>query len=85
MWAIESDVSTTVEAELLGTNSGLIGTGLGHAVAWSSWGKFGCKQKCHFQINGGLHPSSGEAFLDTESLQIPIWCHVNKSKSTSST
>jgi hypothetical protein len=28
---------------------------------------------------------SVEAPLDTESLQIPIWCHVNKSKSPSST
>jgi hypothetical protein len=78
-------VSTTVEAESLGTNSGLIGTVLGHAAAWSSWGKSGCEQKCHFQINGGLHCSSGEAPLDTESLQILIWCHVNKSESPSST
>jgi hypothetical protein len=77
--------STTVEAELLGTNSGLIGTVLGHAVARSSWGKSGCEQKCCFQINGGLHRSSGEAPLDTEFLQIPIWCHVNKFKSPSST
>jgi hypothetical protein len=30
--------SATVEAELLDTKSGLIGTVLGHAVAWSSWG-----------------------------------------------
>jgi hypothetical protein len=35
--------STTVEAESLGTNSGLIGTVPGHAVVWSSWGKSGCK------------------------------------------
>ncbi len=71
--------SATVEAELLGTNSGLIGTVLGHTVVRSSWGKSGYDQKCRFQINGGLHHSSGEAPLDTESLQIPIWCHVNKS------
>jgi hypothetical protein len=77
--------SSTVEAELLGTNSGLIGTVLGHAVAWSSWGKSGCEQKCCFQINGGLHRSSGEAPLNTEFLQIPIRCHVNISKSPSST
>jgi hypothetical protein len=77
--------SATVEAESLGTKSGLIGTVLGHAVARSSWGKSGCKHKCCFQINGGLHRSSREAPLDTESLQIPIWCHVNKSKSPSST
>jgi hypothetical protein len=32
-----------------------------------------------------LHSSSGEAPLNTETLQILIWCHVNKSKSPSST
>ncbi len=77
--------SATVEAEFLGTNSGLIGTVLGHTVARSSWRKSECEQKCPFQINRGLHGSSEEAPLDTESLQIPIWCHVNKSKSPSST
>jgi hypothetical protein len=75
----------TVEAESLGTNSGLIGTVLGHAIARSSWGKSGCEQRCHFQINRGLHRSSGEAPLDTESLQILVWCHVSKTKSPSST
>ncbi len=75
--------SATVEAELLGTKSGLIGTVLGHAIALSSWGKSGYECKCRFQINGRLHHSSREAPLDTESLQIPIWCHVNKSKSPS--
>ncbi len=64
--------SATVEAELLGTKSGLIGTVLGHAIAQSSWGKSGCERKCCLQINGGLHRSSREAPLDTESLQIPI-------------
>ncbi len=77
--------SATVEAKSLVTKSGLIGTVLGHAVAQSSWGKSGCEHKCCFQINGGLHRSSREAPHDTESLQIPIWCHVNKSKSPSST
>ncbi len=77
--------SATVEAESLGTNSGLIGTVLGHAIARSSWGKSKCEQKCCSQINGGLHRSSGEAPLDTDFLQISIWCHVNKSKSPSST
>jgi hypothetical protein len=72
--------SATVEAESVGSKSGLIGTVLGHAVAWSSWGKSGCGRKCGFQINGGLHHSSREAPLDTESLQIPIWCHVNNLK-----
>ena len=52
---------------------------------WSSWGKSGCECKCCFQINGGLHRSSREAPLDTESLQILIWCHVNKYKSPCST
>ncbi len=37
--------SATVEAELLGAKSGLIGTVLGHAIAWSFWGKSGCKRK----------------------------------------
>ncbi len=77
--------SATVEAESLGTKSGLIRTVLGHAVVRSSWGKSGCERKCCFQINRGLHCSSREAPFDTESLQIPIWCHVNKSKSPSST
>ena len=35
--------SATVEAESLGTKSGLIGTVLGQAVAQSSWGKSGCE------------------------------------------
>jgi hypothetical protein len=82
---LNADQKKTKQDELLGTKSGLIGTVLGHAVARSSWGKSGCEQKCHFQINGGLHCSSGEAPLDTESLQILIWCHVKKSKSPSST
>ena len=64
--------SATAEAELLGTKSELIGTVLGHAIARSSCKKSGCECKCCFQINGGLHRSSREAPLDTESLQIPI-------------
>ncbi len=82
---VDCSDSATVEAELSGTKSGLIETVLGHAVVRSSWGKSGCKRKCHFQIKGGLHRSSREAPLDTESLQILVWCHVNKSKSPSST
>jgi hypothetical protein len=62
--------SATVEAETLVTNSGLIGTVLGHAIVRSSWGKFGCEQKCCFQVNGGLHCSFGEAPLDTESFNM---------------
>jgi hypothetical protein len=80
-----SSEGATVQTELLGTNSGLIGTVQGHAVVWSFWGKSGCEQQCPFPINGGHHRSSGEAPPDTESMQILIWCHVNKCKSPSST
>jgi hypothetical protein len=82
---LNADQKKTKQDESLGTKSGLIGTVLGHAIARSSWGKSGCEHKCRFQINGGLHRSSREAPLDTESLQILTWCHVNKSKSPSST
>ncbi len=82
---LNADRKKTKQDESLGTKSGLIGTVLGHDVARSSWGKSGCERKCCFQINGGLHRSSREAPLDIESLQIPIWCHVNKFKSPSST
>ena len=81
---LNADQKKTKQDELLGTKSGLIGTVLGHAVARSSWGKSGCEPKCPFQINRGLHRSSRETPLDKESLQIPTWCHVNKSKSPSS-
>jgi hypothetical protein len=77
--------SATVEAESLDTTSGLIGTVLGHTVARSSWGKSGCEHKCRLKINGGLYRSSREAPLNTESLQFPMRCHVNKSQSPSST
>ena len=56
--------SATVEAEPFGTNSGLIGTVLGHAVAWSSWGKSGCKQKCCFPIDQELYHPYGVTHLD---------------------
>ncbi len=61
--------SATVEAESLGTNSGLKGAVLGHAAARSSWGKSGCEKKCHFQIDGGLHRSSGEEPLIQNSFR----------------
>ncbi len=50
--------SAIVDAESLGTNSGLIGTVLGHTIARSSWGKSGCQRKCCFQINDDFtaHP-----------------------------
>jgi hypothetical protein len=82
---LNADQKKTKQDKSLGTKSGLIETVRGHAIAQSSWGKSGCEHKCHFQINRGLHRSSREAPLDTESLQILIWCHVNKSKSPSST
>ncbi len=80
-----SSEGATVQTEWLGTNSGLIGTVQGHAIVWSSWRKSGCKQQCCFPNNLGLHRSSIEAFLDTEAMQILIWCHVNKCESSSLT
>jgi hypothetical protein len=74
---LNADQKKTKQDESLGTKSGLIGTVLAHAIARSSWGKSGCECKCRFQINGGLHCSSRESPLDTESLQIMIWCQVN--------
>jgi hypothetical protein len=82
---LNADQKKTKQDELLGTKSGLIGTVLGQSIVQSSRGKSGCECKYRFQINGGLHRSSREAPLDTESLQIPIWYHMNKSISTSST
>jgi hypothetical protein len=82
---LNADQKKTKQDELLGTKSGFIETVLVHTVTQSYWGKSGCERKCRFQINRGLHRSSREAPLDTESLHILIWCHVNKSKSPSST
>jgi hypothetical protein len=41
---------------------------------------------CRFPNTGGLHRTSGDAPLETPTLQIPVpvWCHVHKSKSSSS-
>jgi hypothetical protein len=61
---------------LLDTINGFVGADLGHAVAWSSWERSGCEQKCCFTINGGLHTSSKDAPSETESLPIPIWYHA---------
>jgi hypothetical protein len=45
---LNADQKKTKQDESLGTESGLIGTVLGHAVARSSWGKSGCEHKCRF-------------------------------------
>jgi len=41
---------------------------------------------CRFPITGGLHRTSGDAPLETPTLQnpVPVWCHVHKSISSSS-
>jgi len=56
------------------------------AVERNSWGKSRCEQMCHFPITGGLHRTSGDAPLETPTLQnpVPVWCHVHKSNSSSS-
>jgi len=56
------------------------------AVERNSWGKSRCEQMCRFPITGGLHRTSGDAPLETPTLQnpVPVWCHVHKSNSSSS-
>ncbi len=57
------------------------------AVERNSWGKSRCEQMCHFPNTGGLHCTSGDAPLETPTLQnpaVPVWCHVHKSNSSSS-
>jgi hypothetical protein len=56
------------------------------AVERNSWGKSRCKQMCRFPNTGGLHRTSGDAPLETPTLQIPVpvWCGVHKSNSSSS-
>jgi hypothetical protein len=64
------------------------------AVERNSWGKSGCELMCHFPNTGGLHPTSGNAPLETgviagRSIEDdavghnthPPWCHMSKSKS----
>jgi len=41
------------------------------AVERNSWGKSRCEQMCHFPITGGLHRTSGDALLETPTLQDP--------------
>ncbi len=40
----------------------------------------------HFPITGGLHRTSGDAPLETPTLQnpVPVWCHIHKTNSSSS-
>jgi len=56
------------------------------AVERNSWGKSRCEQMCRFPNTGGLHRTSGDAPLETPTLQdpVPVWCHVHKSNSSSS-
>jgi len=56
------------------------------AVERNSWGKSRCEQMCRFPNTGGLHRTSGNAPLETPTLQdpLPVWCHVHKSNSSSS-
>jgi len=41
------------------------------AVERNSWGMSRCEQMCHFPITGGLHRTSGDAPLETPTLQHP--------------
>jgi hypothetical protein len=57
------------------------------AVERNSWGKSRCEQMCRFPNTGGLHRTSGDAPLETPTLQnpaVPVWCHVHKSNSSPS-
>jgi hypothetical protein len=56
------------------------------AVERNSWGKSRWEQMCCFPNTGGLHRTSGDAPLETPTLQNPVrvWCHVHKSNSSSS-
>ena len=56
------------------------------AIEHNSWGKSRCEQMCRFPNTGGLHRTSGDAPLETPTLQIPVpvWCGVHKSNSSSS-
>jgi hypothetical protein len=63
--------SATVEAESLGTKSGLIGTVLGHAIAGSSWGKLSVASKSteDFTAHPERHPW-------IQNLKIPIFIDI---------
>ncbi len=64
------------------------------AVEYNSWGKSGCEWMCRFPNTEGLHPTSGDAPLETgvfagRSIEEdavghnthPPWCHVSKPNS----
>jgi hypothetical protein len=58
----------------------------GQAVAPSTRvNKSRCDRKCRFPSVGGLHRSSHDSSVSTASTKFPIWCHVDKSTSPSST
>jgi hypothetical protein len=42
------------------------------AVELNSWGKSRCEQMCRFPNTGGLHRISGDAPLETPTLQNPV-------------
>jgi hypothetical protein len=56
------------------------------AIEHNSWGKYRCEQMCRFPNTGGIYRTSGDAPLETPTLQNPVsvWCHVHKSNSSSS-
>jgi hypothetical protein len=56
------------------------------AIERNSWGKSRCEQMCRLPHTGGFHRTSGDAPLETPTLQnpVPVWCHVHKSNSSSS-
>ena len=54
------------------------------AVERTSRGKSGCEGLCRFPNTGGLHRTPGDAPLETHSCTRPVFCHVTKSRSSSS-
>ena len=42
------------------------------AVEHNSWGKSRCEQMCCLPNTGGLHRTSGDAHLETPTLQDPV-------------
>jgi len=71
----------------MGGGSGMRGESVVEdAIERNFWGKSRCEQMCRFPNTGGLHRTSGDAPLETPTLQIPlpVWCGVHKSNSSSS-
>jgi hypothetical protein len=77
--------SSILQAELI-TRGMREGSVVEDAVERNSWGKSRCEQMCCFPITGGIHRTSGDAPLETPTLQNPVlvWCHVHKSNTSSS-